>query len=240
MNYTISDNSYIGKNVKIGDNTVIGRNVTIHDDTIIGANVVIQDNTILGKPGIKSARSKTTADHQVPPTVIGNDCNIASNVMVSRGATLEDRVFLGDKADVREDCTIGHDTIIGRAAYIENKCDIGHTTKIQANVYITSRSQIGNYCFIAPGVMTSNDVYMARDPKRVKYYKGLTLKDGARIGVGATILPGITIHEDAMIAAGALVTKDVPSKRIFMGVPAKDYGPVKEEQLLENQPDYKL
>jgi acetyltransferase-like isoleucine patch superfamily enzyme len=64
---------------------------------------------------------------------------------------------------------------------------------------------------------------------------------GGRIGVGAVILPGITIGEDGVVAAGSVVTKDVPPRMIVLGSPAKPFRQVPEEQLLDNQdwPDVK-
>ncbi|MBU1704245.1 MAG: N-acetyltransferase, partial [Nanoarchaeota archaeon] len=66
-------------------------------------------------------------------------------------------------------------------------------------------------------------------------FKGVTIKRGGRVGLGAKILPGITIGEDAFVAAGSTVTKDVPSKKMVMGTPAKVVKDVPEEQLLNNQ-----
>jgi hypothetical protein len=76
---------------------------------------------------------------------------------------------------------------------------------------------------------------MARSKERFKHYKGVTVKKGGRIGLNATILPGKTIGEDSQVAAGAVVTKDTPPKKIVLGAPAKVWGDVPDDQLLENQ-----
>ena len=88
---------------------------------------------------------------------------------------------------------------------------------------------------MAPCVATSNDNFVGRTKERFDNFKGVIIQKGARIGVNATILPGKTIEEDSLVAAGALVTKDVPSKKIVAGMPAKEIRDVPEEQLLENQ-----
>jgi acetyltransferase-like isoleucine patch superfamily enzyme len=102
-------------------------------------------------------------------------------------------------------------------------------------VYITAHSRLADRVFVAPCVATSNDNFVGRTEKRFKLYKGIIAEKGARIGVNATILPGKRLGADSLVAAGAVVTKDVPPKRIVAGVPAEDFGPVPEEEWLENQ-----
>ena len=127
--------------------------------------------------------------------------------------------------------------IIGRGVSIENFVTIGSRNKFETNCYITAYSQIDDYCFVAPCVATSNDNYMARDPERFKHFKGVTLERGARIGVNATILPGKVLAEDACVAGGAVVSRDVPPGMIVLGSPAKPLREVPEEQLLKNNLD---
>jgi acetyltransferase-like isoleucine patch superfamily enzyme len=92
-----------------------------------------------------------------------------------------------------------------------------------------------DFCFIAPGVVTTNDNYLGRTEERFKHFKGVIVRKGGRIGGGAVILPGLEIGEDAIIAAGSVVTKNVPARQIFAGIPAKYFKDTPKEQLLENQ-----
>ena len=89
--------------------------------------------------------------------------------------------------------------------------------------------------FVAPGVVTSNDNYVGRTAERFKHFKGVTVKKGGRIGAGSVILPGIVIGEDGLVAAGSVVTRDVPPRTLVMGSPAKAKRDVPVEQWLENQ-----
>ena len=235
----IGKNVVIEENVKIGKNVVIGHNVVIRRDTIIGDNVVIADNTVLGKEPMKAKSSATTERKELPPLVIGNNVRIGAGCVIYRGAVLEDDVFVGDLATIREDVEIGRGTIVGRGVTVENKCKIGKWVKLETNAYITAMSTIEDYCFVAPMVTFTNDMFMGRTEERFKYFKGPHLKRGARIGANATLLPGITIGEDAVVGAGAVVTKDVPPRVIYVGVPARYLKDVPEEQLLENQKFYK-
>ncbi|NOY89399.1 MAG: N-acetyltransferase [FCB group bacterium] len=232
---TMGEFCFVGENVAIGHNCVIGNHVIIHDDTVIGDNVRLDDGAVIGKLPMKAAISATTKDQQLAPCRIEKDCLIGAKVIIYRGTKIGERVLVADLATIREDVTIGKYTIVGRGVAIENFCHIGNYVKLETNVYITAYSEVEDRVFVAPGVMTSNDNYIGRTEERFKHFKGVTLKKGARIGVNATILPGKIVHEDALVAAGALVTKDVPAKKIVAGIPAKVLRDVPVEQLLENQ-----
>lgn len=232
---TIGEFCVIGENVTVGDGCVIGHHVTIHNDTLIGKNVRIDDGTVVGKMPMRAANSAVTKDQELPPARIGDNCIIGTHVVIYRGCTAGQKVLIADLSTVRENVTVGDFTIVGRGVAIENFCTIGRYVKLETNVYVTAYSEIGDRCFLAPGVVTSNDNFVGRTEERFKHFKGVILERGARIGVNATILPGKTIHEDALVAAGALVTSDVPAKKIVVGMPAKVFRDVPEEQLLENQ-----
>jgi UDP-2-acetamido-3-amino-2,3-dideoxy-glucuronate N-acetyltransferase len=225
----------IGEGVTVGDGCVIGNHVTIHDGTIIGNNVRIDDGAVIGKRPMRAANSAVTKDGDLPPCIIGNDCIIGTHVVIYRGAIISDKVLIADLSTVREQVTIGRKTIVGRGVAIENQCSIGKYVKLETNAYITAYSEIGDRVFVAPCVATSNDNFVGRTVERFKHFKGAIVKRGARIGVHATVLPGKTIGEDALIAAGALVTSDVPDKKIVAGVPGKVFRDVPEDQLLDKQ-----
>lgn len=225
----------IGEGVKIGEGSVIGNNVIIHNDTSIGSNVRIDDGTIIGKLPMKAANSAVTKDQSLPACFIDNDCIIGTHVVIYRSANISNKVLIADLSTVRENVAIGESTIVGRGVAIENFCTIGRYVKLETNVYVTAYSEIEDRAFLAPCVATSNDNYIGRTEDRFKHFKGVIVKKGARIGVNATILPGKVIHEDALIAAGALVTKDAPAGKIIAGVPGRALRDVPEEQLLKNQ-----
>ena len=180
----------------------------------------------------------TGAARELPALEIGKAVTVGAGCVIYRGAKIADMAFFGDLATVREDVTIGEGTIIGRGATIENKVTIGKKTKIETNAYITAFSTVEDYCFIAPCVVFSNDNYLGRTEERKKHFKGPHVKKGARIGAGAVLLPGVTIEEDGLVAAGSVVTKDVPARQTVVGAPAKVWRPVPEEQLIEQQVFY--
>ncbi len=224
-----------GNQVEIGSNCQIGNNVIIHDDTKIGDNVRIDDNSVIGKRPMKAANTAVTREQELPPTRIGSDCIIGTGVVVYRGADIGQKVLIADLSTVRENVSVGDYTIVGRGVAIENSCKIGRYCKLETNVYITAYSELEDRVFVAPCVATSNDNFVGRTEERFKHFKGVTVKKGGRIGVNATILPGKVIGADALVAAGAVVTGNCPDKKIVAGVPAREFGDVPQEQLLENQ-----
>ncbi|HOR03593.1 MAG TPA: DapH/DapD/GlmU-related protein [Candidatus Syntrophosphaera sp.] len=249
MNQHIASSAKIGANtvlgvnvvilddVRIGENCLIGHNVVIHAGCEVGNNVRVDDNTIIGKAPLSSPRSIFKLPEGLKPTVIGDGCQIGANVVIYMQCKIGPRNLIADLATLRENVVIGELNIIGRGVSIENFVIIGSRNKFETNCYITAYSQIDDYCFVAPCVATSNDNYMARDPERFKHFKGVTLERGARIGVNATILPGKVLAEDACVAGGAVISRDVPAGMIVLGSPAKPLREVPEEQLLKNNLD---
>jgi acetyltransferase-like isoleucine patch superfamily enzyme len=236
---TIGQNVVIEKEVRIGENVRIGHNVVIRSGVHIGDGSIILDGAILGKCPAKAGLSATTGEAvELPPLVLGKSVTVGACCVIYRGAEIGNSVFFGDCATVREDVTIGELTIIGRGATVENKTTIGKRCKIESNAYITAMSTVEDYCFVAPCVAFSNDNYLGRTEERKKHFAGPVLRKGARIGANATLLPGVEIGKDALVAAGAVVTKNVPSEMVVAGCPAKEMKPVPEEQLIENQTYY--
>ena len=225
----------VGANVRIGEGCEIGSHVVIHDGTMVGDRVRIDDGAVLGKLPMKAANTAVTKAGELPPTEIGPECIIGTHTVIYRGCTIGRKVLVADLSTVRENVTIGDFTIVGRGVAIENFCKIGRYVKLETNAYITAYSELEDRVFMAPCVATSNDNYVGRTEERFKHFKGVSVKRGGRVGLNATILPGVTIGEDALVAAGAVVRKDVPARKIVAGVPAKVYRDVPSEQLLENQ-----
>jgi hypothetical protein len=233
----LGHNAVILDNVEIGVGCLIGHNVVIHENSVIGDNVRIDDNTVIGKKPLSSPRSIFKVPENLKPARIGSFCQIGAHVTIYAQAEIGERNLIADLATVRENVEIGSLNIIGRNCCIENYVKIGDRNKFETNSYITAYSSVEDYCFVAPCVATSNDNYMARDPKRYDYFKGITMKRGSRIGVNATILPGKIIGEDGTVAAGAVVSRDVEPARIVLGNPARDFREVPKQQLLENNLD---
>ena len=126
--------------------------------------------------------------------------------------------------------------MIGRGALIENDTSIGARTRIQADAYVTAYSTLEEDVFVAPCVVTTNDNFMGRTERRLAAMKGPTIRRGARVGGGAILCPGIEIGEEAFVGAGAVVTKDVPARKVVVGSPARVLRDVPPEELLGADP----
>jgi len=232
---TLGEFCVIGANVTVGAGCKLGHHVVIHEDTVVGDTVRIDDYASLGKRPMKAANSATTKDQELPPLTVGELSIVGTGVVLYRGAAIDAKVLMADLATVRENVTIGRGTIVGRGVTVENFCSVGRYCKLESECYITAYSTLEDRVFIAPGVATSNDNFVGRTQERFKHFKGVTVKKGGRVGAGTVTLPGVTIGEDALVAAGSTVTKDVEPRMIVMGKPARPLRPVPVEQLLENQ-----
>ncbi len=231
----IGHHTIIGAGVRIGDGCEIGHHVVIHDGAQIGSGVRIDDGACIGKQPMRSANSAVTNDRRQPPSRIGSGSLLGAGVVLYAGSVLGENVLVADLATIREEVAVGDFTIVGRGVAIENKCTIGRYCKLETNAYITAYSLLEDRVFVAPGVLTSNDNYLGRTEERFKHFKGAVLRRGARLGVGAVILPGKEVKPDAVIAAGGLLTRNADARTVYAGLPATPIRDVPIEQLLENQ-----
>lgn len=226
------ENLVLGDGVRIGEDVEIGANVVIHDGTVLGDGVVVQDNVVLGKQPKLSKRSTSAKKEPLAPLEVGAGSAICSGAVVYAGTVLGPDVIIGDQASVRERCTLGEGVVVGRGVCVENDVPIGAFTKIQSNSYITAYSELEDHVFIAPCVTTTNDNFMGRTEERHKHIKGAIIRRGARVGGGVVILPGIEIGAEAFVAAGALVTRDVPAGKLVAGLPAQVWRDVPPEEMV--------
>jgi acetyltransferase-like isoleucine patch superfamily enzyme len=203
----------------------------VYPGTVLGDGVRVLEHAVVGKQPTLSPRS-TAKREPLPPAEIGAGTIVSTGAIVFAGATIGERVILGDQSCVRERVTVGDDVVIGRGSLVENDTTIGAMTKIQAEAYITAYSTLEEHVFIAPCVVTTNDNYMGRTEKRHELVKGPTIRRGARIGGGAVLLPGIEIGEEAFVGAGAVVTKNVEPRMLVVGNPARVMRAVPDDELL--------
>jgi acetyltransferase-like isoleucine patch superfamily enzyme len=214
--------------------THVAATALVYPGTVIGDSCTILDYAVVGKTPSLSPRS-TTRREELPPVVIGPGTTISTGAVVFAGSRIGARVIVGDQACVRERCEIGDDVVIGRGSLVENDTTIGALTTVQAHAYITSYSTIEDGVFIAPCVVTTNDNFMGRTERRLALTKGPTIRRGARVGGGAVLCPAVEIGEESFVGAGAVVIRDVPSRAVVVGNPARQIRTVPDDELLEKQ-----
>ena len=136
-------------------------------------------------------------------------------------------VLFGDNVKIIEPvnlygCSIGSDSFIGPFVEIQKKVKIGNNTKVQSHSFICEFVEIGNNCFIGHGVMFINDLFSEGRPAggNKELWRTTKISNNVSIGSNATILP-VKIAQGTVIGAGAVVTKDIETKGIYAGNPAK-------------------
>jgi len=132
------------------------------------------------------------------------------NVKLGKDVTIWNYVVIGDHVK------IGDRTVIGSFCDIGKNVIIGKDCNIQAHVTISNECTLGDRVFIAPNTSLLNDKY----PKSGTLTP-VVVRNRAIIGGGVTVLPGVTIEEGSVIGGGSVVTKNVPSKTVVAGIPAK-------------------
>ena len=204
---------------------------TVYPGTVLGDGVRVLENAVVGKQPALGPKSTAKRD-PLPPAVIGDRTIISTGAIVFAGATIGGACIIGDQSCVRERVVISDDVVVGRGSLVENDTTIGSGTRIQAEAYITAYSTLEDDVFIAPCVVTTNDNFMGRTERRKELMKGPTIRRGARVGGGAILCPGIEVGEEAFVGAGAVVTKDVPPRKVVVGSPARVLRDVPEDELL--------
>jgi acetyltransferase-like isoleucine patch superfamily enzyme len=123
-------------------------------------------------------------------------------------------------AVICEGVEIGNNCVIGSGVFIGRDCKIGNNVRIQDKAFIVDRMIIEDEVFVGPCVVTTNDKYPVVNNPR---YEALSpiLGMGCSIGANATVLPGVRIGSYAMVGAGAVVTRNVPSRTTVIGSPAR-------------------
>jgi acetyltransferase-like isoleucine patch superfamily enzyme len=206
----------------------------VYPGTVLGEGVRVLENAVVGKQPSLGASSTAKRD-PLPPTVIGEGTVVSTGAIVFAGSTIGAGSIVGDQSCIRERVSLGANCILGRGSLIENDTTVGDGTRIQAEAYITAYSTLEEDVFIAPCVVTTNDNFMGRTDRRHALMKGPTIRRGARVGGGAILCPAVEIGEDAFVGAGAVVTRDVPARKLVVGSPARVLRDVPADELLENQ-----
>jgi acetyltransferase-like isoleucine patch superfamily enzyme len=119
-------------------------------------------------------------------------------------------------------CQLGDNVFVGPFVEIQSDVSIGKNTKIQSHSFVCSHVTIGDDCFVGHGVMFINDTFSKGGPARgeKELWKSTEIGNNVSIGSNATILP-VSICHNAVIGAGAVVTKNINTPGIYAGVPAK-------------------
>jgi acetyltransferase-like isoleucine patch superfamily enzyme len=153
---------------------------------------------------------------------------IAPNAEVDQRARVADSARVWSLAQVREEAVVGENCIIGRGVYVDAGVIIGDNCKIQNNALLYSPAKLEEGVFVGPAAVFTNDTF----PRAINPdgslksgsdwdMVGVTVRRGAAIGANSVVLGGVEVGEWALVAAGSVVTDDVPAYALMVGAPAR-------------------
>ena len=182
----------------------MSKNVILCGKVELGKNITMGDNITLG-------------NRDNGKLIIGDNALIRSGSVIYSDVVIGSNFKGGHNILIREETRIGDGTLIGTNVIIDGHCQIGNNVSVQTGAYITAHTVLEDDVFVGPCSVTTNDKLMIRGAE----LKGPIIKKGVRIGANTTILPGITIGENAVVGAGAVVTRDVDPRVTVVGNPAR-------------------
>lgn len=226
------DNSVVmGEDVVIGENVVImagciiGNHVTILDGAYLDFHVIVRDCVVVGKHayigsncilGEYTADFFTSRENKAAFLIIGENAVVRSGSILYSGTKTGNNFQTGHHVTIRENTLLGNHVSVGTLSDIQGNCEIGDYVRMHSNVHVGQQSKIENFVWIFPYVVLTNDPTPPSEN-----LEGVTIKEFAVIATGSILLPGIVIESDSLVAAGAVVTKDVHRGEVVGGNPAK-------------------
>jgi acetyltransferase-like isoleucine patch superfamily enzyme len=154
--------------------------------------------------------------------------SVHQHALVEPGARIGPGTCVWAFAHILPGAVIGQDCNICDQTFIENDVVVGDRVTIKCGVQLWDGVPLGDDVFVGPNATFTNDPF-PRSRQRPMSFPRTFVCNGASIGANATILPGLTIGQAAMVGAGAVVTKDVPPEAIVVGNPARIVGYVKPD-----------
>lgn len=149
---------------------------------------------------------------------------VHATAVVDDGATIGAGSRVWHFAHVCAGASIGRGVSLGQNVFVGNRVSVGDACKIQNNVSVYDNVTLEEGVFCGPSMVFTNVHNPRALIERKAEYRPTMVKRGATLGANCTVVCGITIGEHAFIAAGAVVTKDVPPFALMVGVPAKQTG----------------
>lgn len=235
-NCIIDESAKIGQNVRIGHNVIIEPDVIIGDNSFIDSNTIVRRNTTLGEKSFIGSNCiigeywmdfcLDLKEHKHPLT-IGSNSLIRSGSIIYAGSDIGNNFQTGHQVTIREKAQIGNNVSVGTLSDIQGNCKIGNYVRLHSNVHIGQLSIIDDFVWIFPYVVLTNDPTPPSND-----FLGVHIHPFAIIATASTIMPGIEIGQDSLVAAGSVVTKNVEEYSLVMGVPSK---PISDVRKIKNK-----
>lgn len=219
--------NYRGQNVFISPTAVvepnchIGNNVTIYDNVVIKSGTYIWDNVVIGKRPMGVSSNYRKLEEMVQSTIIGEKCVISCGAVIYAGSIIGNECLISEHTIIREKTFLEGENIIGGCTLVQYSCKIGKRTRILNGSIISSHSVIGTDNFISWGFMSVSDKAFGDNGYSENLVKGPVIGNNNNIGPNVTILDNLSIGDCNIIGAKALITKNIGSMGVYMGMPAK-------------------
>lgn len=237
MEAKIAGSAIIEDGAILGEGVVIGERVIVEQGAILGDRVFVDTGTIIRKGVVIGNDSKIGAncilgEYQndffedpkvVHPLTIGDHALIRSGSILYGGSRLGAHFQTGHRVTIREKAVIGEHVSVGTLSDIQGHCRIGHYVRMHSNVHIGQASVIDSFAWIYPYVVLTND---PTPPSEIEL--GVHVHPFAVVATGSIVMPGKEIGQDALVGAGAIVTKDVAPYQVSGGNPAKPMSDVRK------------
>jgi acetyltransferase-like isoleucine patch superfamily enzyme len=223
---SIGEFAIVREAAEVGDGVKIHPHAVIGDGVSLGDGVEVFEGAVLGKRPVASESLKRRPDRVARRVEVAPGCSIGVHAVLYCDTSLGPGTLVGDGAQIREGCRVGARCIVGRGVTLSFNVEVGGGSKLLGHTVIVGNTRIGSNVVISDQVGAANDNAFGRRGAAERSLRGQTIEDGAVIGVGASLLPGIVIGRAAIVAAGAVVTRDVEPETVVMGVPAR---PVRRE-----------
>jgi len=202
----------------------IEKGAVVLGETTIGLGTMIAGNVVVGFPVEKSLRTlkfPSKFDASIYDTVskgskVGKNCIIRFGTIIYETAEIGDKVRMGHNVLIREGSTVGDESLVGSSSKLDGTVKVGKAVIIQSNAYLPHLTVIEDGVFVAPNVCFTNDPY-----PQSKRLIGVTVKKDAIICANSTLLAGVRVGKNAVVGAGAVVTKDVAPETVVVGNPAR-------------------
>jgi acetyltransferase-like isoleucine patch superfamily enzyme len=185
----------------------------IYPNVSIGRNALIEEYVIIGVP----PRGKKPGELL---TIIGDNAVIRSHTVIYAGNRIGNDFQTGHHVLVREENEMGNAVSIGTGSVVEHHVKMGNNVRVHSQAFVPEMSVLEDGAWIGPNAVITNAAYPL-SPNVKNELKGAIVRKNAKVGANATLLPGITIGENALVGAGAVVTKDVPPNKVVAGNPAR-------------------
>lgn len=188
-------------------------NKKIYPNVEVGENVTIEDYCVIGKP----PKGKEPGELK---TIIGDNVTIRSNTVIYAGNQIGNNFQTGHHVMLREKNKIGDNVSIGTGSCIEHNIVIENGVRLHSQVFIPEYSELKEGCWVGPNVVVTNAKY-PKSSNVKENLDGAIIKQNAKIGANATLLPNIVIGENALVGSGTVVVNDVESNKVVVGNPGE-------------------